>query len=1235
VRSLARTWRTARLDLDHNLRRPLFWIWMLLVVLVSWGMSTGAMRISSGDSDVGGTKAFITSEFAVAQVITVLVLLLHGMFVAIGAGMTVLHDEELRVGPLLHATPLGPREYVWGKFLAVLASFLVLLAAHVGWMMFFNHLTTGAEDAEFIGPFLARNYWRPALILGLPTIVFLTGACFWVGERTRRPILVFFLPVALLLLCAFFLWSWSPSWLGERWNRALMMVDPGGARWLNETYLNVDRGVAFYNEGGMVFDSGFLISRGVLLALGLAAPALAARHFAANLRGTRSRAAARTASAPRSPELAPRLAPPSLAALGMRSQRPGIVGGTLAVARIEFQELVSSPGLYLFLPLIVLETVVNSMFLQGPFDTRVLLTSGVLAVSGLGWLATLVSFLLLFYTVESLRREEATGLASLHHATPLRTFSLLAGKALANSLVGVVVIGVTLVASSVVLAVQGRAPFEIGPFALVWGALLLPTLFLWSSFVALLYSLVRSRYTTYALALAAYAWTVYKDLTGKLTWVWNWLLSRTLRWSDMGTFELVRGELALNRALALATAVLFTVLAVRLFPRRQADATNALLRLRPRPLLIGALRISPLIVLPIALAIVLQGRIDDGFQGDAAKKAQKDYWRRNVATWTDGSWPDVAGVDMALDLFPERQAFEAKGTLRVVNREGKPLSVVPLTHQRSWRRPDSLPPAAEGDPAGPPVAGGDPSGALWSSSDHPFEAEDAAGLVLLRLAEPLAPDEEMSIDFHYSGEVPGGATKNGGGTSEFILPSGVVLTSFSGSFVPIVGYLDQVGVDEDNEHDAKEYADDFYEGVTRSAFGGSAPYPVRLVVSVPEGYDVHGVGVRVEDRVAEGRRTSVWEADAPVRFFNVVAGRWAVAEGRHGTAIHYHPEHSANVPAMIEALDGARVHFSEWFYPYPWRELRISEFPALAGYAQGFPTNITFSEAIGFLTRPAQSDADAPFMVTAHETAHQWWGSILTPGRGPGGNLLSEGMAHFSTLLLFEELRGLRGRIAFARQIEDQYGEKRQADSERPLVKIDGTRPGDETVTYDKAGWVFWMLLQHMGRENCLAGLRAFVAHYTANRDHPVLQDFLADLRPFAPDALAYDAFTRQWFREVVVPEYRLEDVARTEVDGAWRVQARLTNVGTGEMPVAVAACAGERFPDDAPETSDAPPVDDGRLGAATGGAGYREARARALLGPGQSAEIEILCDFLPERVVVDPDALVLQLRRKQALHEF
>jgi hypothetical protein len=68
-------------------------------------------------------------------------------------------------------------------------------------------------------------------------------------------------------------------------------------------------------------------------------------------------------------------------------------------------------------------------------------------------------------------------------------------------------------------------------------------------------------------------------------------------------------------------------------------------------------------------------------------------------------------------------------------------------------------------------------------------------------------------------------------------------------------------------------------------------------------------------------------------------------------------------------------------------------------------------------------------------------------------------------------------------------------------------------------------------------------------------------------------------------------------------------------MPVEVAATRGERFVKDGSPNSD-----------------YREARTTTALGAGGSCDVVIVCPFEPDRVVVDPDAKVLQLRSKSAL---
>jgi hypothetical protein len=55
--------------------------------------------------------------------------------------------------------------------------------------------------------------------------------------------------------------------------------------------------------------------------------------------------------------------------------------------------------------------------------------------------------------------------------------------------------------------------------------------------------------------------------------------------------------------------------------------------------------------------------------------------------------------------------------------------------------------------------------------------------------QPLATGDSVEVGSSFAGRVPRGVTRHGGNPEEFTLPSGVVLTGFSPSFAPVLGYL--------------------------------------------------------------------------------------------------------------------------------------------------------------------------------------------------------------------------------------------------------------------------------------------------------------------------------------------------------------------------------------------------------------------------------------------------------------
>ena len=104
---------------------------------------------------------------------------------------------------------------------------------------------------------------------------------------------------------------------------------------------------------------------------------------------------------------------------------------------------------------------------------------------------------------------------------------------------------------------------------------------------------------------------------------------------------------------------------------------------------------------------------------------------------------------------------------------------------------------------------------------------------------------------------------------------------------------------------------------------------------------------------------------------------WVSDSGKEvALEIYYNKGHEYNLASMMKALKMGLTYYSTNYMEYPHRQMRILEFPRYATFAQSFPNTVPYSEGIGFIARvDSKEKQDYPFFVTAHELAHQWWGS--------------------------------------------------------------------------------------------------------------------------------------------------------------------------------------------------------------------------------------------------------------------
>lgn len=232
----------------------------------------------------------------------------------------------------------------------------------------------------------------------------------------------------------------------------------------------------------------------------------------------------------------------------------------------------------------------------------------------------------------------------------------------------------------------------------------------------------------------------------------------------------------------------------------------------------------------------------------------------------------------------------------------------------------------------------------------------------------------------------------------------------------------------------------------------------------------HEATTRVGDVSVETYATGSVERDFPSGSIQVIQPNFRDPTRRRTEIITTpNPSPAQNEVRVGESAARAIQYFANRFGPFPYSHLALTQLPGRE--SQGWP-GLIFLSSYAFLndTQRQQLHFDQArvllqHLLPAHETAHQWWGDLVS-WSNYRDQWFSEGLANYSALMMLQE-----SNPAGFRELMEKYRHEMVEKNKDGLSPMDagpvtlGTRllssrspEGYEAVNYGRGTWLFHML---------------------------------------------------------------------------------------------------------------------------------------------------------------------------------
>ena len=1116
-----------RWEVVFYLRRISTWVYFgiffaiaFLFMLVTAGAFGDLVALSIGGKVVANAPATLASLMPAIS-------LLGTSITAALAGNALYRDYEAGMDPLVYTTPVGKTAFLGGRFVgSLVVNAIVLLGIGLGAAIAF---ATPWAHPEKLAAFRMASYVRPYLTHILPNLVF-TGAIFFSLVAMTRQMLPNYIGGAVLiigyLLSASLLMNVKNRWLAA-------MLDPFGqraTRLTTEYWTIAEKNQQLVPLTGMLFTN-----RLIWIGVGLIVLIIAYRRFDfAYALGDRANATSGSqAPAPATGPII--LGPPvRLADLPDVRREFGPRAGAIqfsSIALRSFWRIVRNRyfGVIVAAGLLYLIVVARAAGQIYGTTTWPVTYEMVEVLSGTFGIFLLV--IIALYAGELVWAERDAKIAGIYDATPIgTTVTYLAKLAALCGMIAVLQL-VLMVAGMIMQAVHGYYRFEIPLYLQSLLGIQYVDLVLLAVLAFTIHVVVDNKYVGHFVVVLVLIGNSVQSYIGLEHHLFQYSSDGGAKYSDMNRWGPFIRAFVWWKAYWLAFAVLLVVV-VQMFWVRGAETDAAWRFTLARRRFIGRTRRTA-IGAGAAFAglggfIFYNTNVLNVYRTRKAERELRVTYEKKYKRYESLVQPRIATVTLAVDLNPDRQSFEARGSYLLRNSAAKPVDTVIVTigEELTIHRLE------------------------FDRSSRRVLADAPRNFYLYRLENPLAVGDSMVMRFDIGLEPRGfpNAIEN-----TVVVSNGTFLENVL--FMPGIGYSAGEEISDDDARkraglpakprmrpptDPKTWRRNY---ISRDA--DWVHYDATVSTAVDQTAITSGY---LDSTWTQGdRRYSHYALTAPiVNLWAFQSARYAVkrdtwndTSSGSGQAvdieIDYHPDHTYNVDRMVDAVKASLDYYTTNFGPYQHHIVRIVEFPRYAVFAQSLPNTIPYSEAIGFIARLGDpQDIDYPFYVTAHEVAHQWWAHQVVGANAQGATMLSETLSQYSAMMVMEKRFGQANMRRFLEYELDRYLLGRSTESKREMPLELGEN--QQYIHYNKGSVVMYALRDYIGEDRVNAALRGFLAaRKFKGPPYPTSLELVDSLRAVTPDSLKY--LIKDLFETITLYELKTDSIVVNDTtNGQYRV---------------------------------------------------------------------------------------------------